>query len=616
MKSKDPLLNFSHLVDFGEHDNSEIARAILPRTGEKYDRALDIFDKFISLHPQAINPPNIKTYKAFLEFAARGMKGRIEEKPTIGTVESFRRDFEAGMSLRRKYNFSTEVSTTLREWIIQGLKEKISLSTDEMDKDGLSPNDLTVLMTQLWCRDFHEFRGEIPDRTRVQLSAAILLYCFTSARTGEVHESTCRRKVSREQGTVKEDKELEARVMAACYKHFILSIENVDGQSVLVLTYQREFVKGHWRKKRWELPIHAFYEIYREEVPLFFNLLTFFLPMASADDAFRDFSSISEILNTAEAYTNTSPTKNEVLQVIVFKEHVQEVPVFRPFSEQHVNKSTGKARGADAFGKEFVGLGHRSGFIRNHSESARMKFAGQSNRDTYGKYYAHPLSEVDGPATYLGIESRHGHIQNRRGMGIYQNPQLLQSLPAKAEFEFEDRDDVRALNRDMDSLSSLLPFTNDHEQKREIQVKQHQIYNEKQRLYKEELKMVQMLQPNTLMRSSGHPGDLHEQNLFHYRRRVMPERDLLATVLPQRVSLRSCQGRQALEALESLCKEIRPVAYRSGLQPVDGKCPCGEGMDKLVPLIIDNDSTLTISVSILIEDGYTFIVVIKLNSAI
>lgn len=87
-----------------------------------------------------------------------------------------------------------------------------------MDKDGLSPNDLTVLMTQLWCRDFHEFRGEIPDRTRVQLSAAILLYCFTSARTGEVHESTCRRKVSREQGTDKEDKKLEARVMAACYK--------------------------------------------------------------------------------------------------------------------------------------------------------------------------------------------------------------------------------------------------------------------------------------------------------------------------------------------------------------------------------------------------------------
>jgi hypothetical protein len=85
-----------------------------------------------------------------------------------------------------------------------------------MHKDGLSPNDLTVLMTQLWCKDFKEYRGEPPDRSRVQLSAAMLLYCFTSARAGEVHESTARRALARGQKT--HDKELEARVLAATYK--------------------------------------------------------------------------------------------------------------------------------------------------------------------------------------------------------------------------------------------------------------------------------------------------------------------------------------------------------------------------------------------------------------
>ena len=95
----------------------------------------------------------------------------------------------------------------------------IPLSTEEMNKDGgVSPNDLTILMTQLWCRDHHEYRGNPADRARVQLSAAMLLYCFTSARTGEVHESTARRHGAQKIGEDSEDAELEARVMAACYK--------------------------------------------------------------------------------------------------------------------------------------------------------------------------------------------------------------------------------------------------------------------------------------------------------------------------------------------------------------------------------------------------------------
>lgn len=69
---------------------------------------------------------------------------------------------------------------------------------------------------------------------------------------------------------------------------------------MLVLTYQREFTKGHWRKKEWELPIHGFYEIYKDDIPLFCNFLAFFLPLASAVHTFRDYLSINDILNAAE----------------------------------------------------------------------------------------------------------------------------------------------------------------------------------------------------------------------------------------------------------------------------------------------------------------------------
>jgi carbonic anhydrase len=46
----------------------------------------------------------------------------------------------------------------------------------------------------------------------------MLLYCFTSARIGEVHELTARRHGAREIGEDGEDTDLEARVIATYYK--------------------------------------------------------------------------------------------------------------------------------------------------------------------------------------------------------------------------------------------------------------------------------------------------------------------------------------------------------------------------------------------------------------
>lgn len=68
---------------------------------------------------------------------------------------------------------------------------------------------------------------------------------------------------------------------------------------------------GHWRKKERVLPIHRFYKIYKDDVPLFFNLLTFFLPLASANHAFHDYSSIDYLLNAAEAY-KVDPSENKI----------------------------------------------------------------------------------------------------------------------------------------------------------------------------------------------------------------------------------------------------------------------------------------------------------------
>ncbi|CBF83199.1 predicted protein [Aspergillus nidulans FGSC A4] len=180
---QEPAANFTRVINLDEHNGKEIKRAILPRTAGKYHRSLMIFDRFLELHPAACSPPDIKTYKGFLEFY----------------------------------------------YIISDLKTKLGLPDVEMPRDGLSLNDLTILLTQLWFRDFKEYRSQYPDQSRVQLTAPILLYCFSSAQTGEVHESTAHRSIAQQKDNGDDnDTKLWASVMVAYYKSWSMAFQCTD----------------------------------------------------------------------------------------------------------------------------------------------------------------------------------------------------------------------------------------------------------------------------------------------------------------------------------------------------------------------------------------------------
>lgn len=144
---------------------------------------------------------------------------------------------------------------------------------------------------------------------------------------------------------------------------------------MLVLTYEREFVKGYWRKTKWEILKHAFYEVYAEDMPIFLNFLTFFLPMAVADKAFRDYGSVREILDAVDLYEKVGYSEDKILEVICVREEIRDLPVFRQYLEHNVENCKGSARGADSFGKALVSLGHRSGYTLNITVRACRRWA-------------------------------------------------------------------------------------------------------------------------------------------------------------------------------------------------------------------------------------------------
>jgi carbonic anhydrase len=103
------------------------------------------------------------------------------------------------------------------QYVKGDMLEEGKLSSAEMPKPCLSPNDLTALLTHLWCNDNYSYRGKCADRQRVALNFATLVYCFTSARTGELYESLCRRQVRRLE-EAEDNLEVSAKAMTTCYK--------------------------------------------------------------------------------------------------------------------------------------------------------------------------------------------------------------------------------------------------------------------------------------------------------------------------------------------------------------------------------------------------------------
>ncbi|KAL4746145.1 hypothetical protein BDW72DRAFT_207591 [Aspergillus terricola var. indicus] len=526
-------------INLGDHDDTKMHRAVLDRTEERYDEILEQFDMFVQTHYGAATPPDTKTYKRI-----HSLHGQM---PVLFTLDTKRRYFDAALAFRRGR----------KEWMKKEHPKLINVPDLEMSRDSFSRDDLTIVLKHLWCYNVHEYRGKYAERSRIELSVSMLMYCFTLARTGEVHESTARRRRAREEAD-SDDKNLRAAIMAACYKHFHLSKEWVDGIVMLVLIYERNFVKGGFRKHRSELPIHGFYEKYAGEVPLFLNLLTFF---------FR-----SHLQTDVDKASLSPPTDDKVITFVEWKPEVKDVPLFRPYNEQEIIPLHRRARGADAFGKQFAALEHRAGYPDNINvracrrwalmESARMKFAGQTKRDTFGKSYAHRVSEIDGAATFLEISSRRGHIKNHRSMGMRRNPSLYQSLPAKAEFEFVHREDISELDTQIQSLLIL---------------------ESRDRRVLHELKRVRSEQIRRLGSTS-----FHDQTFFLYARKVMPDRALLADVLPTAVDLRSPTGRKALSTLESICSQHYSVAYHSNISPINQKL-FSNGVDAFAEFCFERD---------------------------
>jgi hypothetical protein len=200
-----------------------------------------------------------------------------------------------------------------------------------------------------------------------------------------------------------------------------------------------------------------------------------------------------------------------------------------------------------------------------------MKFAGQNNPNTFLGFYMSQISTVDGQNSFLGKEIRRDYIEDLRGMSLRRHPQLWQSLPAKLQYELEQRPDFIEIEEEMESLAKVIKAAGPENSQKD-QARRRELYEKRRQITLVELKKCQKLQPRRPPSSETCLEDKH-RTFFSRVRRLMPERDRLAYTLFVPATLRSTVGQAVLRDLTALCAQESRVAYHPSMQPKMGRCP-------------------------------------------
>jgi hypothetical protein len=204
-----------------------------------------------------------------------------------------------------------------------------------------------------------------------------------------------------------------------------------------------------------------------------------------------------------------------------------------------------------------------------------MKFAAHRNSKTLVGHYLDDMSNVDGAATFLGLEPRRDLTEDFRSASMRRNPDLRHSLPTKNLDELKHRQDFIALCQQIENLSVHIAAAIPEEARKELKAQRRHIYDRRQKLIDEELENCRRIQRrvHTTQCEADDQGEWRRSYFDRVVRHMVPERDRLARTLPLAVPLRSPEGISALQDLIALRTNDSRVAYQEVLRPIGGRCP-------------------------------------------
>ncbi|KAK7428382.1 hypothetical protein QQZ08_005139 [Neonectria magnoliae] len=315
--------------------NSDLVlKKLQPAVKRNYEKMMQVWAEYNNQNPGA-SPYELTSHKDFIRNFAYSIDG--EEGINVPGSETVRKHWNAFTAAWQREHPERPVprgiAMSITQFINGPLTDEMGMPKTKRPQRFATKNVLLNFAKQLWAADRVEPRRPA---TPVDDWGLLLGNAYSSSRIGEYIESSCRSGTSR--GLYFKDLTFVAFINEAGTPEFAIRLTH-DAKN---MTYTLD--------KR---PQHALYEGI-VPMPLCFNPMPPFLARLLAYNAFRDYSTVEDLLKIV-------PTEGEMM-VIEWKEELLETPFFRSQSSDGIET-------AGAFSHRQRLLGLRTGYAtppRNH----------------------------------------------------------------------------------------------------------------------------------------------------------------------------------------------------------------------------------------------------------
>ncbi|BCR86530.1 uncharacterized protein ACHE_30517S [Aspergillus chevalieri] len=187
--------------------------------------------------------------------------------------------------------------------------------------------------------------------------------------------------------------------------------------------------------------------------------------------------------------------------------------------------------------------------------------------------YQSALKALDIQALFWDMEPDYECRELEQNMAHHRDPNVPRHLNAAGLAEFEQDDEIRALNEKIAELGKRIG--GQFETHKDLVLERNQLYSRKaKRLRKKRAEFVKQWW-DTAYDEYVAGNDFTERDLtclFDIYRKYMPERSRIQEALFKEVPLDSEEGKQCLRDMISLCTSTEKVAYYPRINPIDGHC--------------------------------------------
>jgi carbonic anhydrase len=215
-----------------------------------------------------------------------------------------------------------------------------------------------------------------------------------------------------------------------------------------------------------------------------------------------------------------------------------------------------------------------------------MRHAAHRDSNTYSRSYQSKVSAVDGQASFLGMSSQREHQELFRGYSFRRDPNYQPRLPVERTRQLQRALDLRVLPRALHEDGTTTAKSGRERQK---------VYDELRRLRRDAKKEY----TNRRAAQEPDPSEEPHESSFQQTRKLMPQRNDLASLLFCKGSLRGQTGSIIMHHLVTLCRQPRSYIVCPNLANAEQSCPhCGKSPKKygMKPeltseIIADHEST-------------------------